>query len=88
MFSSKIFLVKKHIQVALQYLFNVVTVFNTVFNLKLNFKLKIDLKTCTIKNLEKTENLEEVSQKPVATLLLLNLYTYCVSNELFIQLTE
>ena len=38
---------------------------NTVFNPKLNFKLKIDPKTATFKNLE------EVSQKLVATLLYL-----------------
>ena len=58
--SSSIFY--KKFKVALLYLFNFVILHNTDFYFKRNFKLKIDQKTCTFKNLE------EFSQKPVATL--------------------
>ena len=50
-------------KIAFQYLFKVVILSKTVFYLKLNFILKINPKTCTF------ENLEEISQKPFATLL-------------------
>ena len=55
-------LLKNTFKVAFQYLFNVVILLNIVFNLKLNLKLKTDPKTCTFKNLE------EIFEKPVATL--------------------
>ena len=58
--SSKKIWSKNTFKVALLYLFDVVILLNTNFN----FKLKIDSKTCTFKNLE------EISQKPVATLIL------------------
>ena len=45
----KITLLKNTFKVALQYLFNVLILFNTVFN----FKLKIDPKMRTFKNPEK-----------------------------------
>ena len=41
MSSSQIFILKHLFKVALQYLFNVLILFNIVFNLKLKFKLKI-----------------------------------------------
>ena len=62
--SSKVFLLKSTFKVALQYFFNVVILFNTIIYLRINFKIKIDPKVCTFKNLE------EISQKPVATLII------------------
>ena len=47
---------------SLQYLSNAFILFKTFFYVKLNFLLKIYQKTCTF------ENLEEVSQKLLATL--------------------
>ena len=56
-------------KLALQYLFNVLLLFNTVFYFKLNFKLKIDPKMSFFKNLEKIwktwKNLEKMCGNPV-----------------------
>ena len=41
------------LKVVLQYIFNVLLLFNTVSYIKLNLKLKIDPKVCIFKNLEK-----------------------------------
>ena len=70
------FLIKKKFKVALQYLFNVVILLKTVY--KLNLKLKLDLKTCTF------ENLEEISQIPMATLLCNNKFLF--SNIIYIAM--
>ena len=39
-------LLKNTLKIALQYLFNVVILFNTIFNLQLNLKLEINQKIC------------------------------------------
>ena len=57
-FNHYISLLKAH----LKYLFNAVILFKTAFYLKLNFIQKIDPNTFNF------ENLEEISQKPLATL--------------------
>ena len=50
--TSKVFLFKNTLKVALQYLFNVFILFKTVSYFKFNYKLKLDPKVFTFKNLE------------------------------------
>ena len=58
------------IKVDLQYIFKVVILLNTVLNLKISFKPKIDPEVCTFKNME------EISQKSVATLKVMKFRLY------------
>ena len=51
--SSKNFILKSTLKIALKYLFNIFILFNIVFKLRLNFKLKIDPKMRSFTNLEK-----------------------------------
>ena len=50
---QKIFLLKKHKKITLQYLFNVLILFKIVSYIKLNLNTKIEPKIFTFKNLEK-----------------------------------
>ena len=67
---QKLFLLKKTLKVALEYLFNVSILFNSVSYLKINFILKIDQK-CGLflkQSRGNFENLEKICQKHLATL--------------------